>query len=101
MPPFSLTRRTSKCAGYSRPIQRGRGLLAQCFVRPFVVVLLAEFVEANLLGSQIPARRTLRLAFQRSVHALMAAVLLRVCRLDQLRENAQPNPPHRQRRWPS
>ena len=70
----------------------------QRFVRALVVVFLPKPIEAHLLGLEIGAGGTCRLGFQRAMHPLVAPVLLRRGRRDQLGEDPQPNPPHRQRR---
>ena len=54
-----------------------RCLLIERFVRPIVVVFLAEAIEAELLGAQRPAWGTRRFGLERAMHALMAPVLLR------------------------
>ena len=56
--------------------------LAQRLVGTFLVELPTEAIEADLLRSQGPFRRPDRLALQRAMHTLMAAVLLRMRWLD-------------------
>jgi hypothetical protein len=58
---------------------------------------LPEPIEADLLRLQIGARRSRGLGLEGPVHPLVAAVLLRGGRFDQLGADAEPNPPHRQR----
>ena len=60
---------------------RGR-TLSESFMRAFVVVFIDEAIEALLLLEQRLGRRSRRFLFERQVHALMASVLLGMCRLD-------------------
>src|SRR5207249_382042 len=53
-----------------------RRLLAECFMRPLVVVLSAEALEAALLAAAGAGGRPGRLGLQRAVHALVGPVLL-------------------------
>jgi hypothetical protein len=62
-------------------------------VRPLLVVFSAEVVEPNLLRGEVALRWSCRLVLERPMHSFVTAVLLRVRRLDQLRVNAQANPP--------
>lgn len=59
-----------------RPVIGRRGLV-QRLVRPLIVVVAAEGVEAGLLLGQAGRRRIGGLRLQGPVHALVAAVLLR------------------------
>lgn len=81
-------------------ISRRRGVLAERFVGPFVVELLSELIEPHLLGLQIGRRRPGGLGFERLVHLFVSAVLVRRRPFDELRYDAEPNPPDRQRREP-
>src|SRR5262245_27033427 len=72
-----------------RGVAGGRRLLAERLVRPLLVELVAEAVEAPLLGGVVPARRSGGLGLERPVHSLMAAVLLGATRLDALVGDAQ------------
>jgi hypothetical protein len=65
-------------------------------VRPLLVVLLDEVIEASLLLEKVFGGRFGVLFLQRQMHALMAPVLLRVSRLDALDADSQPQPPHRE-----
>ncbi len=65
-------------------------------MRTFGVELANEGIEAVLLLQAVEPRRPGRLLFEREMHALMTAVLLRMTRLDALDRNAEPEPPHRQ-----
>jgi len=76
-----------------RPIDFGRTLHVQGFVRTFVVEDLDELVEPSLLLQKIPSGRLGGLFLQREMHAFVAAVLLRVARLDPFDADAQPQPP--------
>src|SRR5690349_15845422 len=65
-------------------------------MRSFMVELLPEVIELHLLRSHGMARWSRRLCLERAMHALMAAVLLRIAGLDQLRQHAQSYPPGRE-----
>src|SRR2546430_226042 len=74
-----------------------RGTLhVQGLVRPLVVEDLDELVEPSLLLQKIGSRRLGGFSLQGQMHALMAAVLLRMTRLDPFNANTQPEPPDRQ-----
>ena len=60
---------------------------------PLAVELLDEVVEAGLLLQEIVSGRLGCLKFQCQMHAFMAAVLLRVARLDALDVDTEPEPP--------
>src|SRR6266850_4300049 len=60
----------------------GRSLLAEGLMRTDVVELRAESVEATLLRSHVRFRRLDRMLFERPVHPLVNAVLLRPARLN-------------------
>jgi hypothetical protein len=62
-------------------------------VRPLVVELADEGIEARLLLQAVHAGRPGGFLFQRQVHALMTAVLLRMAGLDALDGDAQAQPP--------
>src|SRR5258707_10544667 len=80
------------------PIETGGILERQSFVRPLAVEDASELIEAFLLFDQGRRRRLGCRIFERSVHALMPAVLLRLCRLRPPRPDSQLDPPQRQRR---
>ncbi|MDR6817447.1 hypothetical protein J2X76_002623 [Neorhizobium sp. 2083] len=65
---------------------------------PLGVEFLDEIVEASLLLQEIVSGRLGCFKFQCQMHALMAAVLLRVARLDAFNVDvdAEPEPPDRQ-----
>ena len=67
-----------------RPVMLGRRLLAERFVRPLVVVVSAEGIEARPLLARRGRRRPRGLSLQRPVHPFVPAVLLRCPRLDVL-----------------
>ena len=60
-----------------RPPQFRRGPLAQRFMRAFVVVVLAEAIEATLLRTPVPCRRDCGFLLERAMYALMGAVMPR------------------------
>jgi hypothetical protein len=60
------------------------------------VVLLAPAIEAALLLGAGPLGWPAALPLQREAHALVAAVLLRRGRLDEIREDSELDPPDRQ-----
>lgn len=78
-----------------RAVPGGRRLLVEGFVRTLLVVLLSELVKASLLAGEVAAGRMSRLGFEGSVHPFVSSILLRVGRLDQLRVDAQTDPPDR------
>src|SRR6266853_3188603 len=68
----------------------------QCAMRPLLVVLAAEAIEGALLRAQGAPGWLGSGRFERAVHPFMAAVLLRLARLDALRHDAELEQPHRQ-----
>src|ERR1700693_1131258 len=68
----------------------------QAAMRPLFVVLPAETIEGALLRAQGAPGRLGRGRFEGAVHPFMAAVLLRLARLDALRHDSQLEQPHRQ-----
>jgi hypothetical protein len=75
-------------------IERRRGLHAETLVRALGVELLAEGVEAALLGALIGPGRPSGGGLERPMHALVSGILLRVAGLDELGVNAAPEEPH-------
>jgi len=63
---------------------------------PFGIELPHEGIEALLLLQAVEAGRPGRFLLQGEVHALVAAVLLRMARLDALDGDAEPEPPDRE-----
>lgn len=61
-------------------------------MRPLMVVLPLELVEATLLGAQTGPRGSGGLRFQRLVEALVPSVLLWLAGLDELGEDCEPEP---------
>ena len=57
------------------------------------VVLGPEDVEPSLLGREVAGGRSCGLGLERSVHALVSSVLLGVRGLDELRVDAELDPP--------
>src|SRR5260370_40984332 len=72
-----------------------RELHVQGLVRTLVVEDLHELVEPSLLLQKIGSRRLGGFSLQGQMHALMAAVLLRMTRLDPFNANTEPEPPDR------
>jgi hypothetical protein len=68
----------------------------ECLMRPFAVIARDERIEARLLLQEVQCRGLGRFAFQRQMHALVAAILLGMTWLDALDADAQAQPPHRQ-----
>src|SRR5215470_14206809 len=62
-------------------------------MRPFVVEFLQEGIEARLLLQAVDARRSGGFRLEGQMHALEAAVLLRMARLDALDGDAEAQPP--------
>lgn len=60
---------------------------------PLLVVLDAEAIEVTLLTKQVGSRRAGRFLLERTMHPLVASVLLGVAGLDQLGPDAQTDPP--------
>src|SRR5215475_8062307 len=79
-------------------IDIGGTLHAQGFMRSFAIEFVNEVIELFLLLQRIHRWRAGSLLLECEVRSLMAAVLLRMSRLDALDLNAEPEPPHRQLR---
>ena len=62
-------------------------------VRALHVVLRPEDIEASLLRAPRRLRRPTRFRLERSVHALVRAVLLRLTGQDPLMRDGEPEPP--------
>src|SRR5436189_1915970 len=80
---------------------RRRWRLLQRLVRPLLVVVPAEQIEARLLLARIRRGGLGGLRLQCSVHALVPAVVLRARRRDVARLHPELQPPNRQRREPA
>jgi hypothetical protein len=65
---------------------------------PLLVEGADELIEASLLLEEVLGGGLGGLLLERQMHALMAAVLLRVSGLDALDIDPEPQPPHRQAR---
>ena len=65
-------------------------------MRPLLVVLLDEVIEVRLLLQEVEGGGLGGFLLERQMHALMAAVLLRIARLDALEVDAEAQPPDRQ-----
>jgi hypothetical protein len=72
--------------------------MASASVGTLGIELLDEDLKPGLLLETGHARRACGLLVQRQVHALVAAVLVRVAGLDALDGDAEPQPPHGQLR---
>ena len=68
-------------------IDRSWRLLVESFVWAYIVELIAEMVEATLLSGHAAGWRMSRLGFEGSMHAFVAAVLLRLAGLNEFRKN--------------
>ena len=76
-------------------------LLSQRLVRPLVVEEMTEGVESFLLDHVVLRRRSGGLGLEGPMHSLVACVLLRMRRLDELGEDPQADPPDRELGEPS
>lgn len=76
-----------------RLIDFGGTLHIQSFMRTLPVEDLHELVEAGLLLEELGGRRLGGLFFQGEMHAFVAAIVLRMARLDALNGNAEVKPP--------
>ena len=65
-------------------------------MRPLVVEALDEVIELGLLLQEVAAGRLGGFELQGQMHALMAAVLLRMAWFDALDLDAEPQPPDRE-----
>src|SRR3546814_6550706 len=74
------------------------GLHGERVVGAFAVELADKIIETGLLLQDVGAARAGRLLLQRQVHALVAAVLLRLAWFDAFDLNAEPEPPDRELR---
>jgi hypothetical protein len=63
-------------------------------VRTILIVVVTKAIEGALLVGHRGVRRRGGVLFERAMHALVTAVLLRLPGLDALGQNAQLNPPH-------
>ena len=71
--------------------------LSERLMRPLLIELGAELIAAALLGRRGGrGRRTGTLGLERAMHALVAAVLLRLAGRDALRCDAELDPPDRE-----
>src|SRR5947207_7763039 len=77
-------------------VEFGRASHIERLMGPFSIELADEGVEAFLLLQAVGARRAGRFPLEREMHALMAAILLRMARFNPLDPNTEPEPPHRQ-----
>jgi len=75
-------------------VNRSRRFLAQRFVGPLEVVDASEAVEPSLLGAEVRAGWRGGALLEGSMHALVAAVLVRLSGLDELGGDAEGDPPH-------
>ena len=82
-------------------IKLGGGIHVERLVGSLLVELAFESIELALLRAAVGGRRLGGLVLERAVHALMLAILLRLSGLDELRKDAQTEPPGRQLREPA
>lgn len=73
-----------------------RGLHVERLVGSLVVIDSTELVEPTLLSTEVRPWRRSGPLLERSVHAFMAAVLLRLTRFDELGSDAERDPPDRE-----
>ena len=73
-----------------------RRSLAERFVRPLLVELGTELIQAALLGVTGGGRWAGALGLERAMHPFVTAVLLRLAGCDALGDDPQLDPPHRQ-----
>src|SRR5271157_3488248 len=74
----------------------GRRVAVQRLMRPLAVVDARELIKALLLLGDVARWRRGGFGFQCPVHPLVPPILLRLARLNPLRDNAQFHPPHAQ-----
>ena len=77
-------------------IAAGRRVLVESLMGSDVVEVVAEVLEPGLLLGRACGRRAGGLGLERAVHALVAAVLLRLARLDPLELDAELDPMNRE-----
>ena len=82
-------------------IEIGRRPLPERLVRALFIIVSAELVEAGLLLPSVGGGRLRGLLLQRAVHPLMAPVLLRRGGANEMRFDAEPEPPRRKPRQPA
>jgi hypothetical protein len=79
-----------------RGVQLTRTLHAEGLVGPLVIELLDEIIELALALEEVGASRAGGLLLQRTMHALMTAVLLLMAGLKALDADTQSQPPDRE-----
>jgi hypothetical protein len=88
--------RKAPIGSWRRPVSL-RGILhVECLMRPLIVVAIDEIIELGLLLQEVAGSRLGGLQLERQVHALVAAVLLRVAGFDAFDRNAEPEPSDRE-----
>jgi hypothetical protein len=80
-----------------RGVERGRRRIVERLMGAERVVLVAPPIEAALLVAPAVARRPRAFALERQMHALVPAVLLRGAGLDEIGDDAEADPPDRER----
>src|SRR5216684_6727363 len=80
----------------TRGVDFGRTLHGERLVWPFGIEFLGKVVEAGLLMQAVHSGRSGCFFLQREMHALVAAVVLRVARLDALDGDAEAKPSQRE-----
>src|SRR3972149_2801128 len=82
------------------PIDGRRRTLLERFLRALLMVQRPPARETGLLRAARRGRWPRDLSFKRAMHAFVAGILFGVPRLDELRYDAELDPPDRQRRQP-
>ena len=65
-------------------------------MRPLVIELVHEGIEAGLLLEHVRRRRACRVRLQREVQTLVPAILLGMARRNPFEADTEPEPPHGQ-----
>ncbi len=85
--------RQAAIGAFREGIAFGWALHGQRLVRPFAIELLPEVIESFLLLQGVHAGWPCRFLLEGEVHALVAAILLRVAWLDALDGDSEAQPP--------
>src|SRR5262249_28815682 len=82
-------------SGRARIVFRRRAL-PQRFMRPLLVVVPSKGIETSLLFGRIGCRWARGLLFERAMHSFVSPVFLRRGRMDEMRLDAELEPPGRE-----